>query len=82
MHSTADTAWIAERAKSLGFDRCGIVRAEKLPDLQEFREWLACGYAGEMHYLAEELERGELDLVCGKRRHFGHPLQDQNHYQS
>jgi epoxyqueuosine reductase len=53
MHPAADTAWIAERAKSLGFDLCGVVRAERFPELDQFPEWLARGYAGEMRYLAD-----------------------------
>lgn len=42
-----------EQAKSLGFDLCGVVRAEKFPELQQTPEWLARGYAGEMKYLAD-----------------------------
>jgi epoxyqueuosine reductase len=49
----ADTLWIVEQAKSLGFDLCGVVRAEKFPELQGTPEWLARGYAGEMDYLAD-----------------------------
>jgi epoxyqueuosine reductase len=49
----ADTLWIVEQAKALGFDLCGVVRAEKFPELQRTPEWLARGYAGEMEYLAD-----------------------------
>jgi epoxyqueuosine reductase len=49
----ADTLWIVEQAKSLGFDLCGVVRAEKFPELERTPEWLARGYAGEMEYLAD-----------------------------
>jgi len=49
----ADTAWIVDQAKSLGFDLCGVVRAEKFPELEKTSEWLARGYAGEMKYLAD-----------------------------
>ena len=49
----ADTLWIVEQAKSLGFDLCGVVRAEKFPELERTPEWLASGYAGEMKYLAD-----------------------------
>ena len=51
MKSSADTAWIVERARSLGFALCGVVHAEKFPELERTAEWLARGYAGEMHYL-------------------------------
>jgi len=53
MNHPADTAWIVEQAKALGFDLCGVVRAEKFPELQHSPEWLARGYHGEMDYLAD-----------------------------
>jgi epoxyqueuosine reductase len=49
----ADTLWIVDQAKSLGFDLCGVVRAEQFPELKRMPEWLARGYAGEMKYLAD-----------------------------
>jgi epoxyqueuosine reductase len=42
-----------DQAKTLGFDLCGVVRAEKFPELGQMPEWLARGYAGEMKYLAD-----------------------------
>ena len=53
MKPFADTVWIVDRAKELGFDLCGVVRAEKFPELSQMPEWLARGYAGEMKYLAD-----------------------------
>ena len=53
MMPLADTLWIVDQAKSLGFDLCGVVRAEQFPELQRMPEWLARGYAGEMKYLAD-----------------------------
>jgi epoxyqueuosine reductase len=53
MMPLADTVWIVDQAKSLGFDLCGVVRAEKFPELARTPEWLARGYAGEMKYLAD-----------------------------
>jgi len=53
MMPLADTLWIVDEAKSLGFDLCGVVRAEQFPELQRMPEWLARGYAGEMKYLAD-----------------------------
>jgi epoxyqueuosine reductase len=47
------SAWIAERASALGFDLCGVVSAEKFPELARTEEWLGRGYAGEMKYLAD-----------------------------
>ena len=49
----SDSKWIVEQAKALGFERCGIVRAEKFPELLKTEEWLKRGYAGEMKYLAD-----------------------------
>src|SRR5438552_10663400 len=49
----ADTLWTVDQAKTLGFDLCGVVRAEKFPEFEQMPEWLALGYAGEMKYLAD-----------------------------
>jgi len=48
-----DYAWITDSAKALGFDLCGVVHAEKFPELARMQEWLERGYAGEMKYLAD-----------------------------
>ncbi len=53
MGRLADTVWIVEQAKSLGFELCGVARAERFPELDQTSEWLARGYAGEMKYLAD-----------------------------
>ena len=47
----AHTIAIVEHAQSIGFDRCGIVQADKYPELEKSAEWLDRGYAGEMKYL-------------------------------
>jgi len=51
MNPSADTVWIVEQARALGFDLCGVARAEKFPELQNMPDWLEHGYAGEMKYL-------------------------------
>jgi epoxyqueuosine reductase len=53
MRTASDTAWVTERAKSLGFDLCGVAPADKFPELAQAEAWLANGYAGEMNYLAD-----------------------------
>jgi epoxyqueuosine reductase len=47
----ADTLWIAEAARSLGFDLCGVAPANDFPELRQLNDWLERGYAGEMNYL-------------------------------
>jgi epoxyqueuosine reductase len=42
---------IKEQAQAIGFDLCGIARADDYPELKFLSEWLARGYAGEMKYL-------------------------------
>jgi epoxyqueuosine reductase len=53
MSGAADTIWIVEQAKATGFDLCGVVRAEKFPELENNQDWLERGYAGEMKYLSD-----------------------------
>jgi epoxyqueuosine reductase len=45
------------QAAALGFDLCGIAPAERFAELGFLREWLARGYAGEMHYLHRTADR-------------------------
>jgi epoxyqueuosine reductase len=81
MGTSADTAWISERAHTLGFDLCGIVRARSFPELAQFEEWLGRGYAGEMKYLEDpkrrnpSLVRDDLSsvIVCGLNYNTAHP---------
>jgi epoxyqueuosine reductase len=67
MLATGDTLWIVDQAKSLGFDLCGVVRAEKFPDLNRTPEWLARGYAGEMKYLADPRRSDPQNAIPGIR---------------
>jgi len=63
----ADTLWIVDQAKSLGFDLCGVVRAEQFPELKRMPEWLARGYAGEMKYLADPRRSDPQTVMPGIR---------------
>lgn len=47
---------IIERARDLGFDLCGIARAERHPRLAKLADWIEQGRAGTMTYLAESLD--------------------------
>jgi epoxyqueuosine reductase len=48
---------IKDKARSLGFDACGIAPVADHPELRFFPEWLARGYAGSMAYLARSADR-------------------------
>jgi epoxyqueuosine reductase len=48
---------IKTQARELGFDLCGIAPAHDFPELKFLPEWLARGYAGDMHYLSKSAER-------------------------
>ena len=49
MAVTADA--IKAKAAEVGFDLCGIARAQRYPKLARLTEWIAQGRAGEMDYL-------------------------------
>jgi epoxyqueuosine reductase len=60
---------VKSRASALGFDLCGIARAEAYPELAYFAEWLARGHAGDMHYLARTAhQRADLRHVLPSAR--------------
>jgi epoxyqueuosine reductase len=76
-----DREWIKDRARALGFDLCGVVGADKFPELELFPEWLSRGYAGEMKYL-EDPRRSEPSrvmpglhsaIVCALNYNTAHP---------
>jgi epoxyqueuosine reductase len=45
------TVQLKERAHALGFDLCGVARAETVDELARLPEWLARGFGGRMTYL-------------------------------
>lgn len=45
------TAHLEEKARAVGFDLCGVVRADSHNDSDRLSEWLSRGYAGEMRYM-------------------------------
>lgn len=45
------TRWVVDRARSLGFDLCGVAPVDGLAELSHLPEWLAAGCAAEMKYL-------------------------------
>src|SRR4051812_45302218 len=50
------TALLKHRACELGFSLCGVCPAVAPPGAARLDEWLAAGYAGQMHYLADRRE--------------------------
>jgi epoxyqueuosine reductase len=67
MRTAVDTAWIGERARALGFELCGVARAEKFPELARAKEWFARGFAGEMKYLGDARRRDPGRVLAGAR---------------
>jgi epoxyqueuosine reductase len=67
MRVTADTAWVAERARALGFDLCGVAPAAKFPELAAAEEWFAKGFAGEMKYLGDARRSDPGRVLAGAR---------------
>jgi epoxyqueuosine reductase len=50
------TTALKEEAARLGFDLAGATPAVSPPEIDQFDEWLAAGYAGQMGYLADRAE--------------------------
>ncbi len=63
--NNAATEWIAERARAMGFDLCGIAPAEHYPELERLQEWLERGYAGEMRYLGDRRREDPARVLPG-----------------
>ncbi len=51
------TADVKSEARAAGFDLCGVAPVADFPELDFLSEWLARGYAGEMHYMHRTAER-------------------------
>jgi epoxyqueuosine reductase len=48
---------IKDKARSLGFDLCGIAPVDSFPELSFLREWLDRGYAGDMAWMTRSADR-------------------------
>ena len=46
-----------ERALELGFDLVGIAPAGVAPHANEYADWIAAGYAGELAYMTRDPDR-------------------------
>ena len=60
-------ARLHERARTIGFDLCGIAPAAEFEELRHFPEWLARGYAGEMQYLHDPRRKNLRETFSGIR---------------
>jgi epoxyqueuosine reductase len=67
MTETSLSRWIAERAAAVGFDLCGVVAAQKFPELANADLWLARGFAGEMNYLSDPRRSDPASVLPGVR---------------
>ncbi len=56
MHPAELTAALKTEAARLGFNLAGACPAVTPPGIGRFQDWLAAGYAGEMHYLSDRAE--------------------------
>jgi len=54
------SAWIKKTAQQAGFDLAGIAPVQDFPELRQFPQWIAAGYAGEMKYMEARDEAGRL----------------------
>lgn len=57
--AAALTAELKAEARRLGFALAGVCPAVAPPGSERFGDWLAAGYAGEMHYLTDRAEAYE-----------------------
>src|SRR5512134_1343545 len=79
-----NAAAIKAQARAMGFTLAGIAPIQDTPEARFYSEWLARGYAGQMHYLEtqkaarlqpESLLAGVRSVVvCALNYNTGHPL--------
>lgn len=65
-----NTIWLKNKCKELGFDHCGIARAEKLDeDAKRLEDWLSKGMHGKMQYMENhfDLRTDPTKLVPGAK---------------
>jgi epoxyqueuosine reductase len=66
--ATEKTAWIAEHARAAGFDLCGVASVnDYIAEAARLPEWLARGYAGQMHYLHDPRRMDPRQVLPGAR---------------
>ncbi len=61
------TRRLAEHARSIGFELCGVAPAQEFEELRRLPEWLERGYAGEMRYLHDARRASAENVLPGTR---------------
>jgi epoxyqueuosine reductase len=79
MNPAERTTWIAQQARALGFDLCGVATLASeddasapsannvWPELARIPEWLARGHAGEMRWLSDPRRESPAEVMSGAR---------------
>jgi len=69
MTITSFTTALKHRAVEVGFDLCGIAPAERLPELEFLRTWIACRYYGTMSWIprTQRVRENIQEIVPGAR---------------
>lgn len=76
----SNTAFIKQLAESMGFDYCGIAKAQELTeDAKRLEQWIQKGYHGDMEYMARnfdlridprKLVPGAKSVICFIKNYF------------
>ena len=78
---------IKQHALSLGFDACGICRAESSGEEDNLREWIRLNYQGDMSYLERNIEKrddprllveGAKSIISVALNYYPHEKRDPN----
>ncbi|HEV2182820.1 MAG TPA: tRNA epoxyqueuosine(34) reductase QueG, partial [Candidatus Acidoferrales bacterium] len=67
MMAPLQTQRLAEYARAVGFELCGVAPAEEFKELRRLPEWLERGYAGEMRYLHDARRASAENVLPGTR---------------
>ena len=91
IQTTHITDLVKQSAHEAGFELAGIAPVHDFDELDRFREWIAAGHAGEMHYMEGRDESGSLKraslrstvpwarsvIVCAINYNTAHPYSTQ-----
>ena len=87
VNTNSNTAFIKELATAMGFDYCGIAKAQELTeDALRLEQWLHKGFHGEMEYMANnfdlridprKLVPGAKSVICFIKNYFPSQTQEE-----